>query len=191
MISASRKPRAYTPDPNAPGQGCNAPGCLHAGEFRAPKSRTALRDFHWFCLEHVREYNASWDYYKGMSEAEIETQLRADVSWQRPSWPLGRQGMQPYVEGALEAELHAFTFGGHPKPPRPDTPPELREALNVLDLTWPVTLAVTKAKYKELAKLHHPDANSGDKRSEERLKTINLAYAVLRDKLTVTPVAQD
>jgi hypothetical protein len=187
MFSASRKPHAYAPDPAAPSQGCDTPGCPHAGEFRAPKSRSTLRDFHWFCLEHVRAYNASWDYYKGMSEGEIEEQLRADTSWQRPSWPLG-QGRQARLEEAIEAELHAFAFGTRPKPPpRPDTPPELREALDVLGLIWPVTLEDVKTKYKALAKQHHPDANNGDKRSEERLKTINLAYAALRGKLTSSP----
>jgi len=49
-----------------------------------------LNDYYWFCLEHVRAYNAGWDFYKGMSPAEVEAQLRADTSWQRPTWPLGR-----------------------------------------------------------------------------------------------------
>ncbi len=85
-----RKPKAYDPDPEAPGQPCDAPGCLNHGEYRAPKSRTNLRAFYWFCLEHVREYNASWDFYKGMSPGEIEQQVRADTHWQRPTWPLRR-----------------------------------------------------------------------------------------------------
>jgi hypothetical protein len=184
MISPSRKPRAFAPDPNAPGQLCDAPGCLCAGEYRAPKSRTDLRAFHWFCLAHVREYNAAWDYYKGMSPGEIEAQVRADTSWQRPSWPLGQLGQRARMDEAMEAELHAFAFGQRPKPaPSPATPPELREALEVLGLAWPVTLDAVKARYKALAKRHHPDANNGDKRSEEILKTINLAYATLRGKL--------
>lgn len=184
MISSTRKPRAYAPDPSAPGQACDAPGCVNPGEYRAPKSRSGLRDFHWFCLEHVREYNASWDYYKGMSPDEIEIQLRADTSWQRPSWPLGQRGQTARMDEALENELHAFAFGQGAKPaPNPGVPADLREALGTLGLIWPVTLAAVKAKYKELAKRHHPDANNGDKRSEEMLKTINLAYATLRGKL--------
>ncbi len=185
MISSTRKPRAFAPDPGAPGQACDSPGCVHQGEYRAPKSRSGAREFHWFCLEHVREFNASWDYYKDMSPEEIEAQLRADTSWQRPSWPLGRLGQTSRMDEALEAELHAFAFGARPKPaPNPGIPADIREALNVLDLIWPVTLAAVKAKYKELAKRHHPDSNNGDKRSEEMLKSINLAYATLRGKLT-------
>jgi DnaJ domain len=188
MISPTRKPRAYAPDPDAPGQRCAAPGCENQGEYRAPKSRSGGRDFHWFCLEHVREYNASWDYYKGMSPDEIEAQLRADTSWQRPSWPLGQLGQTSRMDEALEHELHAFAFGPRAKPPpQPSLPADLREALGVFGLIWPVTLTTVKAKYKELAKRHHPDANHGDKHSEEMLKSINLAYATLRGKLAASP----
>jgi hypothetical protein len=188
MISSTRKPRAFSPDPDAPGQSCDAQGCAHQGEYRAPKSRAGLREFHWFCLEHVRQYNAAWDYYKGMSPGEIEAQLRADTAWQRPSWPLGRLGNTARIDEALEQELHAFAFGQRAKPaPNPAVPAELRDALGVLGLIWPVTLDAVKAKYKELAKRHHPDANNGDKRSEETLKSINLAYAMLRGKLAASP----
>jgi hypothetical protein len=183
MNTPYRKPRAYAPDPDAPGQGCDAPGCLLAGEYRAPKSRTNLREFHWFCLPHVREYNASWDYYQGMSPGEIEAQLRSDTSWQRPSWPLGRLGATARLEQTLEDSLH-FTFGSKTAaPPKPKAPAELREALEVLGLAWPVSMATVKSTYKKLAKRHHPDANGGNKASEEILKTINLAYATLRGKL--------
>jgi hypothetical protein len=183
MNSPYRKPRAYAPDPDAPGHACDAPDCLAAGEYRAPKSRTNLREFHWFCLPHVREYNASWDYYQGMSPGEIEAQLRSDTSWQRPSWPLGRLGATARLEQTLEDSLH-FTFGSKTaSPPKPKAPAELREALEVLGLAWPVSMATVKSTYKKLAKRHHPDANGGNKASEEILKTINLAYAQLRGKL--------
>lgn len=185
MIPTRRK-RAYAPDPDAPEQLCDAVGCALPGEYRAPKSRTSLREFQWFCLGHVQEFNSSWDYYKGMSPGEIESQLRADASWQRPSWPLGRLGKSARIEAGIEDELHAFSFGsrGGNHAPLPSAPPELREALEVLGLAWPVSMIDLKAKYKQLAKLHHPDANGGDKESEEILKSINLAYATLRSKLT-------
>ena len=80
------------PDPDAPGCNCDMPGCGAPGEYRAPKSRSHLTEYWWFCLEHVRAYNAAWDFYKGMSPGEIEAQLRADTAWQRPSWPLGHLG---------------------------------------------------------------------------------------------------
>ncbi len=106
-----------------------------------------------------------------MSPDEIEAELRADSAWQRPTWPLGQLGHHSRMDEALETELHAFAFGQRPKTAsQANAPPELREALSALELGWPVTLDEVKTRYKELAKRHHPDANHGDKRSEERLK---------------------
>jgi curved DNA-binding protein CbpA len=63
----------------------------------------------------------------------------------------------------------------------------LREPLATLGLSWPTTLEAVKMRYKELAKRHHPDANGGDRAAEERLKTINLAYAAVRSRLVAAP----
>ena len=160
-----------------------------------------MNDYWWFCLEHVRAYNASWDFYKGMSPGEIETQLRADTSWQRPTWPLGHIGGSAWEQDALRDPLHILSAGrvnrglhpagAHPTNHRPDAlPAELREPLATLGLDWPTTLDVVKSRYKELAKKHHPDANGGDRAAEERLKIINLAYAAVRARLTAEPRLQ-
>jgi hypothetical protein len=171
------------------------PDCGAPGEYRAPKSRTALNDYWWFCLEHVRAYNAGWDFYKGMSPGEIEAQVRADTSWQRPTWPLGRLGAR-LDSDLLNDPLHVLNAGRRAAREAEqraraaaDMPPEMREPLATLGLSWPLTLAELKARYKQLAKLHHPDANNGDRAAEERLKTINLAYATLRGRLTAVPMA--
>lgn len=157
------------------------------GDYRAPKSRRALRDYWWFCLDHVRAYNAAWDYYKGMSPGEIEAALRADTAWQRPTWPLGRLGSANWQEDVLRDPLHILAAaglrGGAPYSAAAPAPVELREPLAALGLSWPTTLDAVKTRYKELAKRHHPDANGGDRAAEERLKAINLAYATLRSRL--------
>jgi hypothetical protein len=166
------------------------PGCAAPGEYRAPRSRTNLNEYHWFCLEHVRAYNATWDYYRGMSPAEIEAQIRLDTAWRRPTWPLGRLGSGALDENFLRDPLDMLGAAGlrskaSRKPEK--APSELREPLAALGLAWPVTLTEVKARYKELAKRHHPDANGGDRTAEERLKTINLAYAALRSRLAPEP----
>ena len=140
----------------------------------------------------MRAYNGSWDYYKGMSPGQIEAQLRADTAWQRPSWPLGRLGSYQAWEGDhLRDPLHVLSAGGMRRGPanlHPDHPPtELREPLATLGLSWPITLDQVKSRYKELARRHHPDANGGSRESEEHLKTINLAYATIRSRLTTEP----
>jgi DnaJ-domain-containing protein 1 len=169
------------------------PGCPHEGEYRAPKSRETLRDYFWFCLDHVRSYNAAWDFYKGMSPGQIEAHMRDDTNWQRPTWPLGRLGggvsEEDFVHDRLDilgaagmrqgrGEGRGHGSHGHAAPPA-----DLRQPLNTLGLTWPVSLDEVKSRYKELAKSHHPDANGGDRAAEERFKTINLAYAQVRSHL--------
>ncbi len=187
MTRRTTRSRAYAPDPKAPGQSCDMPGCPHEGEYRAPKSRDSLREYYWFCLEHVRAYNAAWDFYKGMSPGQIEAAVRADTHWQRPTWPLGRLGAN--TDERLFRDPLDILAGRTPRPERsPDrAPAELREPLDTLGLLWPVSLDEVKARYKELAKRHHPDANGGDRGAEERLKTINLAYAALRSHLIGEP----
>ncbi|MDE2197920.1 MAG: J domain-containing protein [Rhodospirillales bacterium] len=186
MTRRFTRPRAYAPDPDAPGRHCDMPGCGTAGEYRAPKSRETLQEYWWFCLEHVRAYNATWDFYKGMSPGQIEAQLRADTSWQRPTWPLGRLGAAAFDEAVLRDPLAAFTQAA-PRRPSGEAPADLRAPLATLGLGWPLTIEELKTRYKELAKRHHPDANNGDRGAEERLKTINLAYAALRGRLAAGP----
>ncbi len=179
--------RAYAPDPDAPGRFCDMPGCSGMAEYRAPKSRAGLRDYWWFCLEHVRAYNATWDYCKGMTPGQIEAHIRADTGWQRPTWPLGAGGIRyPDHEQFLHDPLGSLAGSrrGERRAETRQAPAELREPLSTFGLDWPTTLDQVKARYKQLAKLHHPDTNGGDRAAEERLKTINLAYAALRSRLT-------
>lgn len=165
---------------------CAHPDCNLVGEFRAPRSRDALDSYYWFCLEHVREYNAAWNYYADMDDTAIEAEKRNDVVWRRPTWPLGtrtgnygdefadplrllgRDGRDGTETRAADVQLQSLT-------------PSEREAISVLGLVAPVTKADVKVRYKILAKMLHPDANGGDKRAEDRLKSVNYAYMTLRD----------
>ena len=52
--------------------------------------------------------------------------------------------------------------------------------VQTLGLDWPVSMDALKARYKELAKRHHPDANGGDRSSEDKLREIIQAYNYLK-----------
>lgn len=164
---------------------CDHPGCPGEGVHRAPKGRDRLDEYYWFCLDHVREYNRAWDYCAGMSPEQIEAQTRRDTTWQRPTWPMGQWGAQDRFLRDRIVRGFGFEFGREAnasdafhsrKAPR--TPED--DALELLGLTPPVNFARIKARYRELVKIHHPDANGGDKAAEERLKHINQAYTTLK-----------
>jgi DnaJ-domain-containing protein 1 len=171
---------------------CEHPECAEDGQFRAPKGRDKLEEYFWFCREHVRQYNLSWDYFAGMNEADIERIRRRDTVWERPSWPLG--GFANGVGGAgahrfsggtyhMRDYFHFFEGETEPQRPPPRRPTPEDEALAVFALQAPVTLLQVKARYKELVKRHHPDKNGGDPAAEERLKVINQAYTTLKGSI--------
>lgn len=178
-------------EPEPPARLCDHPGCTAGGEFRAPRSRLELDHYFWFCLDHVRAYNTAWNYYAGMSEREIEDEIRRDTVWQRPSWKLGQRHGPAYEArirdpfnlysgkdrkpGGDQRNGHANGAGGA------DRAASAREqALAVFDLDPPFTQSSLKARYKVLVKMHHPDAHGGDKEAEEKLKIINQAYTTLK-----------
>ncbi|MBW4023192.1 MAG: J domain-containing protein [Proteobacteria bacterium] len=174
--------RAYAPDPDAPGRLCDMPSCGELGCYRAPRSRSSLHDYLWLCLDHVRAYNASWDFYKGMTPGQIEQELRADASWQRPTWRLGSNGGPRINDEAILRDPLLNLAGGR-RPPGGESekaPPELRQPLDVLGLSWPVSMDTVKARYKALAKQHHPDINGGGEAADARIKAINIAYSTLK-----------
>ena len=51
---------------------CSWENCELEGEYRAPKSKSQIRVYYYFCIEHVRIYNNSWNYYEGMSDQDVE-----------------------------------------------------------------------------------------------------------------------
>ncbi len=174
---------------------CDWPGCTEGGDFKAPKSREALNQYHWFCLLHIRAYNKSWNYYAGMSDAEVEADRRRDTVWNRPTWPLSRDGDGDPQFGAdgpgFDDPFGFFSEGGearrgngkggarHTDDNGQAAQGSHRAALVAFGLRHPVTADDVKARYKVLVKLHHPDANGGAKAAEEKLKEINEAYRTL------------
>jgi len=171
--------------PTPPERRCQMPDCDQEGAHRAPRSRQQISEYYWFCLDHVREYNAAWNYYHGMSEAEIEAHIRHDTTWRRPSWRIGNGPR--FVYSALRDEFGLFenddevseTESARRRGGRTAAIGEV-QALAVLDMTPPVTFAEIRKRYRNLVKRHHPDANGGDRASEERLKLINQAYTRLK-----------
>ncbi len=176
----------------AKGKICDHPTCTEPGEHRAPKSPTALDDYHWFCFPHVSEYNKAWNYYKGLTEDEIEREIERDILGRRPTWPLGmRVGSMAGRFGVIDDGFgeSGGLFGnngtqrGRSYKDRRGPGTAEQRALETLQLTGAADMTEVKARYKALAKKFHPDANDGDAAAENRLKAINEAYTVLKNSL--------
>ncbi len=168
-------------------RGCDRHGCGGEGLHRAPKDRSEGAAHYWFCRQHAREYNAAWDYFEGWSEADIVRFQAQAVTGHRPTWPLcgripGADGLDGGFGGAIDpfGLFSANGQGGRPESGRP-LAEKARRALAEMDLDASASLQDIKMRYKQLVKRFHPDANGGDKRAEERFKTINEAYSRLLD----------
>lgn len=183
-----RVDRALTPK-----RACDISGCQHGGDYKAPKSRYDMQSYYWFCLDHVREYNANWDFFKGMNRAEIEHHMYKTVVWDRPTWRMTQSGFneerarQKIYEHFTAGESVFGEFSGTDDGARQEAhiniqsiPHPAVEALAVMDLEPPIQWDEVKARYKTLAKKYHPDTNRGNKNAEEQFKKINLAYTILK-----------
>lgn len=156
---------------------CAKEGCGAEANYRAPRSREALHDYIWFCLEHVREYNRKWNYYDGMEGDELEAEIRSATTWERPSWKFATGGMHGQgFDDTLGLFMQERTRDAE-RERRID--PEERRAWRVMCMKPVADIAEVKLQYKRLAKEHHPDINGSDERAEERLKEINLAYDLI------------
>jgi hypothetical protein len=172
---------------------CDSSKCLDEGTHRAPKSRNELNSFFWFCMFHAREYNNSWNYYDGMSDEDVEKDVRKDTVWQRPTWRLG-------TNGPINLEF-AINFNSIHDPydilhnTRPKVDPhssnkkiyssEQTHALTVFGLEQPGDAANIKKRYKKLVKRYHPDAKGSGIKFDEKIRDVNQAYKVLIDFVSV------
>ncbi|KGD87681.1 MULTISPECIES: J domain-containing protein [Rhizobium/Agrobacterium group] len=175
---------------------CQWDGCDKPGVHRAPVGRNAEGQFFLFCFEHVKEYNKGYNYFSGLSDGEIARYQKEAVTGHRPTWTLGVN------KSAKQAPLHStvrsggahaqrfrdpFGFVSQARAGGPRFPPQERKlktleakAFDTMGLTGNATATEIKSRYKELVKKHHPDANGGDRGSEERFRAVVQAYQLLK-----------
>ena len=165
---------------------CDAPDCVGPGQCRVPRSPQNLSEYYWYCPAHARAHNESWDYFKGMDDAQVQQFREEAMFGHRPTWPLGkraakaRMGQMPL--GGVNDSHAMFAEDGETQVRRPERHLTRLQvmAMDTMQLAHNATLIEIKARYKELVKRFHPDANGGDRGAEERLKQVIKAYGVLR-----------
>jgi curved DNA-binding protein CbpA len=170
---------------------CQWHGCGRAGGYRAPKGRMAEGEYHNFCLDHVREYNKSYNYFAGMRDDDVAAYQRSSSTGHRPTWTMAAgaaaAGGEP-KRGWSESFTDPFgffggSFGRKTEAAEPQRRPLKnleRRSFAALDLEGTETGDQIKARYKMLVKRFHPDANGGDRALEDELRQIIQAYHYLK-----------
>jgi hypothetical protein len=173
------------------GRDCEAPGCGEAGEFRAPGTQSPGFDgpgeWRWLCLEHVREFNAGYDWFEGMTADEILAAQSPIAGWERETRAFrpGAASTPRWAEfddpldaiGARASEIRARA-AGREKMAR--FAPKEREALEAMGLGPETDLHSLRKRYSTLVRRYHPDRNGGDRSHEARLQRVVEAYQLLR-----------
>ncbi len=177
-------------------RGCEAPACREAGEFRAPGRRANGFDgpgeWRWFCLDHVREFNAGYDWFDGMSVEEIIAAQSPIAGWRtetrafRPD--AGVDGVPRRADYADPLDAIAARARGIRSRAERETrmtasgrfSREEAQALETLGLGSDTDRTRLRRRYSELVRRYHPDRNGGDRRHEARLTAVVEAYQVLK-----------
>lgn len=189
------------PDPEAAvkshAPSCQWDGCAKPGTHKAPVGRMKEGEYFRFCIDHVRDYNKGFNYFSGLSDTEVARYQKEAVTGHRPTWTMGanasagsrtapdvagqRSGRAGYYN-KLRDPFNLFAAGGKAREqPRERKPKALEaKALETLGLDGKATAAAIKARYKELVKMHHPDANGGARESEDRFRDVIQAYRLLK-----------
>lgn len=181
------------------GRQCEAPACAEAGEFRAPGGRGPSFDgpgeYRYFCLDHVREFNAGYDWFEGMSADEMLAAQSPIAGWRTEtrafSSGAGADGTPRWMDfddpldaiGARAAGIkQRVKDGANARAPGKVSrfTAREREALSVMGLAPDAERTALRRRYSELVRRYHPDRNGGDRSHEARLQRVVEAYQVLR-----------
>ncbi len=189
MIKRTKK--YYAPQNEDGEHVCAHAGCTEKGEYRAPKDHS-LKEYYWFCLKHVQEYNAKWNYYSGEEAEDEHEKVRKKMHFGRGFKSKVRYqfGYDLWEEAQFFDSDYADNYGqsGEYSADGIYYTIEERRCLKILEIDLKeINPQVLKKKYKALAKKHHPDLNRGDKEAEEKFKQISAAYQTLCDKFARIP----
>ena len=188
-ISAAKAKKKKKPEQEP----CEWAGCDKMGGCKAPKSPDRLREYHNFCQAHAREYNKNWNFFSGMSDADITEWQQGARHGHRPTWDVRKntaeraQANRRRKAGATATTAEGYgIFGDGGDPGSADSVPRRSvskmalKALHDLGLDEGATQDEVRKRYTELVKRFHPDANAGARDAEESFQRVVKAYKVLK-----------
>jgi len=170
--------------------------CDRPGEFRAPAGgRGPGFDgpgaWRWLCLDHVREFNAGYNFFAGMSPDEIVDAQRPLAGWERETRAFATNGADrppPWADfadpldaigGRFRRRMDEARGDGARRDGRPLSG-ENRRDLKILGLAADANRRDLRQRYAELVRRYHPDRNGGDRSHEKALSDVIAAYTRLK-----------
>ena len=176
-----REKKYFAPQDAGEYHKCDAPGCKERGEFRAPKNKK-LKEYYWFCLKHVQEYNERWNYYDGTEPQEEELKSSRHFSGfsSKIRYSFGFNFKEEFASGQYNFSQFDYADALYTR--------QEREYLKIMDLSPQdeISATILKKQYKKLVKLYHPDLNNNDHEKEEKFKQLNNAYNYLLKRVDGT-----
>jgi len=162
---------------------CDWNRCLEEGTYKAPVEKDNSKKYRMLCLNHVKEFNKNWNYFEGMNDDQIYEFVKSDMTWhkQTQSFSSSDNFFKILWNNALKEELKnnklnaqsnhmdKFKFNNNDV-----------EAFGILGISIGIKWEKVQEKFKKLVKKFHPDMNDGNKKFEDKLKIITLAYTQLK-----------
>ena len=163
---------------------CDWNNCFEKGDFKAPVEKDNSKKYRLLCLTHVKEFNKNWNYFSGMNDEQIFSFLKSDMTWHKPTQSFSSSDnffkvlwndalKDEFDKAKLRGEFnHMNQFKFNYKDIK---------AFGILGVSVGLKWEKIQQKFKVLVKKFHPDINLGNKKYEEKLKLITLAYTQLKN----------
>ena len=165
---------------------CEWENCKKIGSFKAPIEKDNSKKFKWLCGDHIKIHNKEWDYFKGMSQDDIEFFIKSDSTWHRPTQKFGSRDnfFNILWNNALSDKINMLNGKNskHFSSARSLSEKD-KEAFKIMGLKYDSNWILVQKAFKTLVKKFHPDRNAGNKLFENKLKQITLAYTHLKKNL--------
>ena len=167
---------------------CDWNNCGEIGEYKAPVEKDNSKNFRLLCLEHIKQFNKNWNYFSGMSDGQIIEFIKSDMTWHKPTQSFSssdnffkilwndvlKSNAEKLKNKKNINELGQFKFDSNDI-----------KAFDILGVSVGSKWDKIQTKFKKLVKKFHPDMNAGNKKYEEKLKIITLAYTQLKNTFRI------
>jgi hypothetical protein len=181
------RPKQHEPS----GPKCQWEGCESHGTLKAPVGGDADGLYLLFCAEHSRRYNKGYNYLPTKSDPVIAKYQRDAATGRihargvRTDQESRETPLPSSVPSGSAKSLRArgkanYSAGASLSPKIRKLRPLEIQAFDTLELPHSSGPDEIKVRYKERLKLDHPDANNGNRQSEDRLQATINAYKILR-----------